>query len=96
MIDVGYKKRIHVESICGKPENLYNVESLWKNYKKLMALCEQFNQDDDDYEYVAKVMINKSIKQLLLHYERLSIIDKENFVSGLSRWDKIRFELLSH
>ena len=96
LIDVGYKKRIHVESICGKPENLYNVESLWKNYKKLMALCEQFNQDDDDYEYVAKVMINKSIKQLLLHYERLSIIDKENFVSGLSRWDKIRFELLSH
>ena len=93
--DVGYKKRIHEESICGRPENIHNVESLWHNYKKLIVLCEQFNQDDDNYEYVAKTMINRSINQLMLHFVRLSDADRSMFINGLSRWDKIKFELLS-
>lgn len=93
--DVGYKKRIHEESICGRPENIHNVESLWHNYKKLMVLCEQFNQDDDSYEYVAKAMINRSKNQLMLHFNRLSDADRSMFINGLSRWDKIKFELLS-
>lgn len=96
ILDIGYKKRIHEESICGKPENLHNVNSLWKNYKKLFVLCEQFSSDDDNYEYVAKTMISKSINQLLLHYERLGNSDKEIFIRGLSSWDRIRFELLFH
>ena len=87
--DVGYKKRIHEESICGRPENIHNVESLWHNYKKLIVLCEQFNQDDDNYEYVAKTMINRSINQLMLHFVRLSDADRSMFINGLSRWDKI-------
>lgn len=95
LINVGYKKRIHKESICGKPESLHNVDSLWKNYKKLISLCEQFNQDDDNYEYVAKTMIQKSINQLMLHFSRLSNADRSMFLNGLSRWDRIRFELLS-
>lgn len=93
--DVGYKKRIHEESICGRPENIHNVESLWHNYKKLMVLCEQFNQDDDSYEYVVKAMINRSKNQLMLHFNRLSDADRSMFINGLSRWDKIKFELLS-
>lgn len=93
--DVGYKKRIHEESICGRPENIHNVESLWHNYKKLIAVCEQINQDDDNYEYVAKTMINRSINQLMLHFNRLSDAEKSMFINGLSRWDKIKFELLS-
>ena len=59
-------------------------------------LCEQFSSDDDNYEYVAKTMISKSINQLLLHYERLGNSDKEIFIRGLSSWDRIRFELLFH
>lgn len=96
LVDVGYKKRIHNESICGRPENIYNVNSLWMNYKKLSDLCEQFNQDDDYYEYIAMAMIKKSIAQLLRHFERLTDEDKEDFIGGLSKWDRIRFKLLIH
>lgn len=60
-----------------------------------ISLCEQFNQDDDNYEYVAKTMIQKSINQLMLHFSRLSNADRSMFLNGLSRWDRIRFELLS-
>lgn len=91
---VGYKKRIHDESICGKPENIHNVDSLWNNHKKLISLCEEFVCDDDDYEYVAKKMIQRSICQFSLHFERLKSDEKRKFIDGLSRWDKVRIELL--
>lgn len=94
IIDAGYKKRIHEESICGRSENIHNVESLWHNYKKLIVLCEQFNQDDDNYEYVAKTMIHRSINQLMLHFNRLIVADRVTFINGLSRCDKIKFALL--
>ena len=96
LVDVGYKKRIHNESICGKPENIHNVNSLWKNYKKMLVLCKHLNQDEDDYEYIVMTMIKKTIVQLLLHFERLTDEDKEDFIGGLSKWDRIRFKLLIH
>lgn len=94
LTDVGYKKRIHEESICGKPECIYNVESLWKNYKELMVLCEQFNQEDDCYEYIVIKMIQRSICQFLLHLGRLNEIDRIKFINGLSKWDRVRIELI--
>ncbi len=41
-------------------------------------------------------MIKKSIAQLLRHFERLTDEDKEDFIGGLSKWDRIRFKLLIH
>lgn len=92
--DVGYHKRIHNESICGKPENIHNVDSLWKNYKKMWALCESFCFDNDDYEYIVKEMIERSVNQLKRHYERLSSDDKALFLKGLPRWDRVKFDFL--
>ena len=93
--DVGYRKRMHSESICGRPENLHNVESMWKNYTELMVLCESYGIENDTEEYVAKSIINKSVHQLLLHFNRLKESDKEIFIKNCSRWDRIRFFILN-
>lgn len=92
--NIGYKKRLHTESICGRPESVHNVVSLWDNYKSMITLCDNYYQEDDNYEYIAKKMIYRSISQLMLHYGRLVEKDKKIFIDNLHRWDKIKFDFL--
>lgn len=92
--DIGYKKRIHKESICGKPENIHNVESLWENYKSIISLCEEYQHNDDVYEYIAKRMIGRSASQLMLHYDRLMDGEKKVFIDSLKSLDKVKFNFL--
>ena len=92
--DIGYIKRIHSNSICGRPENIFNVVSLWKTYKKMVSLCGKYELLNDNCEYVCLKMIEKSINQFVRHYRRLPALEKEEFLNSLSRWDRVRFNLL--
>ena len=77
--EVGYSKRIHSESICGRTENLENVLSMWDNCKSIEEINLSLNIQDRDSLYIANRMRENVSSQFLLHYNRLDQISKDKF-----------------
>lgn len=70
--EVGYFKRLHSESICGKPENIFNVQSMLDNVVTIHCINEElFPKTDNSYDDIKQFIEEKTINQLNLHFNRL-------------------------
>ena len=87
--DIGYIKRIHSESICGREECLENVTSLWKNLKKIVVINKEINASNEKEIFVMEKLTVSVKNQLLRHYERL--LDKEEFLKSLNKYEAFLF-----
>lgn len=91
--EIGYRKRIHNNSICGKPENIDNVESLWVTLKELIVICRGLQYETKTKEFVVLNIIKKVKRQLALHFSRLTESDKYLFLKRCGKYDRILFEV---
>lgn len=80
---VGYKKRIHSESICGSKESVEKVSSLWDNCKKIEKINLLLDEKDVSYMYIKNEIENRVKAQFVLHYDRLNDSQKEIFNNTL-------------
>ena len=92
--DVGYKKRLHKESICGGKVTTDMARSAWKNLKKIIMLNEEFDIASEDEEVVALAGVKGCLKQFVRNYCALTSIEQKEFLSCLSYHDRINCKLL--
>lgn len=78
--EIGYIKRIHSESICGKNESIYNVISMWDNYKNVKMLNLMLDKGNKRNVFISEKMQERVTEQFLLHFQRLNTNQKRELI----------------
>lgn len=71
--EVGYYKRLHGESICGKPESFHTVQSMLDYFITIKSINKRLrNIDVSRYSVVTNNIEQMLLQQFVFHFDRLS------------------------